>query len=71
MYMGVWVCVPSTRKPWGFDLLPVFTMDGRHVSEFVWHSEQIRTAAPSSSTLLVDHLVPFHCTSECKYRGSD
>ena len=67
----VYVCVSSTRKPSVFDLLPVSTTDGRHVSELVWHSEQMRRAAPSSSTLLVDHFMPFHCTSECNYGGSD
>ena len=67
----VCVCVSSARKPWVFDLLLVFKTDGRHVSEFVWHSEQVRTAAPSNSILLVYHLMPLHCSSECNYRGSD
>ena len=70
-YVCVYVCVSSARKSWVFDLLPVFTADGKHVSEFVWHSEQMRTAASSSSTLHVDHLVPLHCNNECNYRGSD
>ena len=31
----------------------------------------MRIAAPSNSTLLVDYLVPLHCTSESNHRGSD
>ena len=65
MYVCVCVCVCAlARKPWVFDLLHVFTADSRHVSEFVWHSEQMRIAAPSNSTLFADHLVHLYCTSE-------
>ena len=67
----VCVCVSSARNPYDSDLLPVFTTDGRHVSEFIWHSEQMRITGPSSPSLLVDHFVPLHCTSESNYRGSD
>ena len=66
----VCVCVSSARNPYDSDLLPVFTTDGRHVSEFIWHSEQMRRAAPSSSSFPVNHFVTLHCTSERNYRGS-